>query len=284
MEVDREKTTDIDEIQSEAEDEVTFLLRLRPTPSPPTRRRRHSVDCRPISQGKDQVNWDVIIQRRDVSPPPPIPPRALPSAPPPPPEEAFQTKFYPQQPPYYQYNYSEKLNPEFSVSFPNLNFIETNRYAPPYVNNCMPLPPKPNYIQNGHNYFSKYIPYNGEMKSVTNYQYGQQNNSQVYEEVFNVDENCFVNSQGCDLLCRPVHSPIVDRPKHYARPPVSPPLPRPPKPAPRLSIGVQTNPYIVSSPLGRTNHSEDATDTRVSVFLACFIFWYIAIFFPADIK
>lgn len=34
----------------ETEDEVTFLLRLRPTPSPPARRRRHSVDCRPTSQ------------------------------------------------------------------------------------------------------------------------------------------------------------------------------------------------------------------------------------------
>lgn len=42
-----------DEDGSETEDEVTFLLRLRPTPSPPARRRRHSVDCRPVSQNKD---------------------------------------------------------------------------------------------------------------------------------------------------------------------------------------------------------------------------------------
>lgn len=142
--------------ESDDEDEVTFLLRLRPTPSPPVRRRRHSVDCRPVAQTKD--NWDVIIQRREVpspilqrrenpSPnyqrreiqtpvrresPPPIPPRIHPSAPPL--EEHDKPSIYPKQPPYYQCN---RLSSEFSFSFPNLKYLENN------YGNVMPFPPKP---------------------------------------------------------------------------------------------------------------------------------------------
>lgn len=256
MEADRDRTTELDE--SETEEEVTFLLRLRPTPSPPTRRRRHSVDCRPAAQGKDQANWDVIIQRREVTPPP-IPPRALPSAPPP--EEAFQTAYYPKQPPFY---HQFGMNSEFSASFPNLKFIEQNSFAPFVNGNCMPLPPKPHFIPNGQNFYPNYVSYNGDYTvSSVSYQ-------PVREEVFNVpDQNCSVNSQGCDLVCRPVRSPTVDRPKHHARPPASPPPPRPPKPAPR-SKGIQTNPYAISQ-LGRT---KDATDARVSVFSLLYFLVY----------
>lgn len=56
-----------DYTDSEDEEEVTFLLRLRPTPSPPSRRRRHSIECRPTPQTKE--NWDVVVQRKDVPSP-----------------------------------------------------------------------------------------------------------------------------------------------------------------------------------------------------------------------
>lgn len=145
--------------ESEEEDEVTFLLRVRPTPSPPARRRRHSIDCRPI-QTKD--NWDVIIQRREVSSPnsqrreipsprrdiqspptrdspPPLPPRNQPSAPP----LEDRLPLYPKQPPYYQMN---RLSSEFSYSFPNLKYIENN------YGNLVPLPPKPVHYYPGYQY------------------------------------------------------------------------------------------------------------------------------------
>jgi len=53
----------------EEEEEVTFLLRLRPTPSPPASRRRKSSigSSRPVSGS----GWDVVVERRGSTPPPP---------------------------------------------------------------------------------------------------------------------------------------------------------------------------------------------------------------------
>jgi hypothetical protein len=53
----------------EEEEEVTFLLRLRPTPSPPaSRRRKSSIGCsRPVSGS----GWDVVVERRGGTPPGP---------------------------------------------------------------------------------------------------------------------------------------------------------------------------------------------------------------------
>lgn len=48
---------DKEESFSSDEDEVTFLLRLKPSPSPPVRRKRHSVETK--------KGWDVIIERRN---------------------------------------------------------------------------------------------------------------------------------------------------------------------------------------------------------------------------
>lgn len=48
---------------------MTFLLRLRPTPSPPASRRRKSSigSSRPVSAS----GWDVVVERRGSTPPPP---------------------------------------------------------------------------------------------------------------------------------------------------------------------------------------------------------------------
>ncbi|XP_049825981.1 liprin-beta-1 isoform X4 [Aethina tumida] len=94
----------------ESEDEVTFLLRFKPSPVPPHRRKRFSADCHHIEKSpqttrKNDVpkGWDVVVERRntpDSSPqflrrfslgqlgqqndeaPPPLPPKYMPSAPP----------------------------------------------------------------------------------------------------------------------------------------------------------------------------------------------------------
>ncbi|CAG9762446.1 unnamed protein product [Ceutorhynchus assimilis] len=112
-------------LSSSEEEEVTFLLRLKPSPTPPTRRRKNIIQpqANVITTPK---GWDVVIERRDPeiscansssscsSPvkqqrfsfdkknrrecaqqdeknkeeiPPPIPPRFKPSAPPPEPIE-----------------------------------------------------------------------------------------------------------------------------------------------------------------------------------------------------
>lgn len=45
------------------EDEITFLLKLRPSPTPPVRRNRLSVDLR-----SSQVNgWDVVVERQEAT-------------------------------------------------------------------------------------------------------------------------------------------------------------------------------------------------------------------------
>lgn len=66
------------------EDDITFLLRLRPAPTPPLRRRRQSIEVKPICTTPASNGWDVIIQRKhDSSPsPPPLPSKYQPSAPP----------------------------------------------------------------------------------------------------------------------------------------------------------------------------------------------------------
>lgn len=58
----------------DGDEEVTFLLRLKPAPTPPVRRRRPLEDRQTVPKG-----WDVVIERE----PPPVPPRVQPSAPPP---------------------------------------------------------------------------------------------------------------------------------------------------------------------------------------------------------
>ncbi|XP_050300674.1 uncharacterized protein LOC126739163 [Anthonomus grandis grandis] len=84
---------------SEDEDEVTFLLRFKPAPTPPTRRRKNLLP--PTGTAISTPNgWDVVIEKKDSpsrsvcsSPvrqrrssveecPPPVPPRFKPSAPP----------------------------------------------------------------------------------------------------------------------------------------------------------------------------------------------------------
>lgn len=109
------------------EDEVTFLLRLRPSPTPPIRRRRLSGSYKPtisvINNGSSMGGWDVCIESGEgvapMVPPrkssqnltrksdigrkhlinateqnktfaPPLPPRLQPSAPPPEQEERVQ--------------------------------------------------------------------------------------------------------------------------------------------------------------------------------------------------
>jgi hypothetical protein len=86
----------------DGDDEVTFLLRLKPAPTPPTRRRRPNDDKQTVPKG-----WDVVIERRDAASPqsangdapPPLPPRLQPSAPPP--EILDDVHWHPK--PYYPY-------------------------------------------------------------------------------------------------------------------------------------------------------------------------------------
>ncbi|KAH0817366.1 hypothetical protein GEV33_005425 [Tenebrio molitor] len=86
----------------DGDDEVTFLLRLKPAPTPPTRRRRLNDDKQTVPKG-----WDVVIERRDAASPqsangdapPPLPPRLQPSAPPP--EILDDVHWHPK--PYYPY-------------------------------------------------------------------------------------------------------------------------------------------------------------------------------------
>lgn len=110
-----------------SEDEVTFLLRLRPSPTPPIRRRRLSGSYKPsisvINNGSSIGGWDVCIESGESAAPivpprkssqnltrknsidrkyltnaaeqsesfaPPLPPRLQPSAPPPEQEERIQ--------------------------------------------------------------------------------------------------------------------------------------------------------------------------------------------------
>ncbi|KAK5643698.1 hypothetical protein RI129_007543 [Pyrocoelia pectoralis] len=72
-------------------DEITFLLRLRPSPTPPARRRRQSTGFKATIPNTVPANrWDITIERRETLTPPPIPPRHIPSLrPSAPPQEAI---------------------------------------------------------------------------------------------------------------------------------------------------------------------------------------------------
>lgn len=49
---------------SSDEEEITFLLRLKPAPTPPIRRRKN-VATPPSSIAATPKGWDVVIERRD---------------------------------------------------------------------------------------------------------------------------------------------------------------------------------------------------------------------------
>lgn len=72
-------------MEEEDDDEVTFLLRLKPSPTPPTRRRKSVLDN--SAQQTVPKGWDVVIERRDFNgeskeKPPVLTPKLQPSAPP----------------------------------------------------------------------------------------------------------------------------------------------------------------------------------------------------------
>lgn len=245
---------------SETEDEVTFLLRLRPTTSPPARRRRHSVDCRPVSQtSRGDSGWDVVIQRHDVTspsspPPPPLPPRVQPSAPPP--EEPPPYNCYPKQEPFfnnyqqhYMHPYQGRLRSEFSVSFPNLKYLDgpcgpiEHRYAPvPVVMspNNIPLPPKPDSY--------------GTSVPIVAQNSGQFTNYSSANYMVNGVQNQFQPSG--NFLAR-----------NYAKPPLCPPPQRPPKPLPRT--------HPTSTPLESILSEQPRADNTIATVRLAFIYIYL---------
>lgn len=130
---------------SEEEDEVTFLLRLKPTPTPPIRRKFQQSTHQHSIKG-----WDVVVEKRDFPPPPfvppappmrrysldakrgsntftntntdletpPLPPKYLPSAPP---QDLVENlHWYPK--PYYPGPYYIEQNVGISTDYPNLRY------------------------------------------------------------------------------------------------------------------------------------------------------------------
>ncbi|KAK9720660.1 hypothetical protein QE152_g21955 [Popillia japonica] len=67
--MNKQTCDDIDE-NTTSEDEVTFLLRLRP--SPPPRQRRHSLDYKSRTAGKrlcvSPTGWDISLEHKEQDP------------------------------------------------------------------------------------------------------------------------------------------------------------------------------------------------------------------------
>lgn len=115
------------------DDEITFLLRLKPSPTPPVRKRRSSLNCRTngnIQSCNLSSGWDVIIEKQERSSPtpPPLPPRLQPSAPP---EEiiercSWSSRPYDAQVPYNLNEFYNKHYSAFSSSQPNLRYLDSS--------------------------------------------------------------------------------------------------------------------------------------------------------------
>lgn len=104
------------------EDEIMFLLRLRPAPTPPSRRRRQSIEVKPIASHPSSSGWDVIIERKGASSPspPPLPPKYLPSAPP---QELDQSCHWYPKPYYSQTNYNSSATTRVDTDFVNKGYL-----------------------------------------------------------------------------------------------------------------------------------------------------------------
>lgn len=107
------------------DDEIMFLLRLRPAPTPPLRKRRQSIEVKPIATFPTSSGWDVIIEKRgDSSPSPPsLPPKYQPSAPP---QELDQNCYWYPKPYYHQKNYSAVTTPA-DPDFVNTGYLNLYR-------------------------------------------------------------------------------------------------------------------------------------------------------------
>ncbi|KAF5289355.1 hypothetical protein FQR65_LT11866 [Abscondita terminalis] len=119
------------------DDEITFLLRLRPSPTPPVRKCR-SVDFKRNNCGITN-GWDVMIERREVitPSPPPVPPRRTdinslqPSAPP---QEVVENQSVPYKSgPYQQYYQHACTNSDLSSRHANLQHAKQTYRAPSLI-------------------------------------------------------------------------------------------------------------------------------------------------------
>ncbi|XP_074037659.1 liprin-beta 1 isoform X4 [Leptinotarsa decemlineata] len=164
-------SSDKSSTSSEDEDEVTFLLRFKPAPTPPVRRKNNSL---PKNAPK---GWDVLIERKeppsppltppvssrirrfsldsrrntsfsssrqfesvkDSVPAPPLPPKYLPSAPP---QDLVENLHWYPKPyiPVPYYNAHIAVSSAFSSSYPNLRYAENGGS---YVEHNVPAPLSP---------------------------------------------------------------------------------------------------------------------------------------------
>ncbi|KAG5888267.1 hypothetical protein JTB14_025187 [Gonioctena quinquepunctata] len=246
---------------SSDEDEVTFLLRLKPTPTPPVRRKNARSTPQSAPKG-----WDVVIERKDLpspplSPPvssrirrfsldskrngnslpsrqfesiresstPPLPPKYLPSAPP---QDLVENlNWYPK--PYFPvpyYSTQVAIGTAFSSSYPNLNYVENGYYERNQQASLSPPTPRREFHPPPQLYGA-----------------GGENFAESYRHTGRVD---------------PQTSYSVADYRAGGGPPRSPPplITKPPKPLPRSSLMVEKGDKKTKV----ADEKEEAVDVRVS--------------------